>query len=92
MWTEACSQRNVEALFYVIYNPCLTTLDISAEVLGSKFHLHSNDDQRVQYKRMMKMIKVCFVCCTGCLLISVACLGINNLVIFWSLRAEILKT
>ena len=29
---------------------------------------------------------------TGCLLISVACLGINNLVIFWSLRAEILKT
>ena len=31
-------------------------------------------------------------CHTGCLLISVACLGINNLVIFWSLRAEILKT
>ena len=27
---------------------------------------------------------------TGCLLISVACLGINNLMIFWSLRAEIL--
>ena len=27
---------------------------------------------------------------TGCLLISGACLGINNLMIFWSLRAEIL--
>ena len=29
---------------------------------------------------------------TGCLLISVACLGIYNLLIFWSLRAEILST
>ena len=29
---------------------------------------------------------------TGCLLISVACLGIYNLLIFWSLRAEILNT
>ena len=29
---------------------------------------------------------------TWCLLISVACLGIYNLLIFWSLRAEILST
>ena len=29
---------------------------------------------------------------TGCLLISVACLSIHNLFIFWSLRAEILNT
>ena len=29
---------------------------------------------------------------TGCLLISGACLGIYNLLIFWSLRAEILNT
>ena len=29
---------------------------------------------------------------TGCLLISVPCLGINNLIILWFLRAEILIT
>ena len=29
---------------------------------------------------------------TGCLLISVACFGVNNFVIFWNLRAEILNT
>ena len=29
---------------------------------------------------------------TGCLLISVACLSVHNLVIFWCLRGEILNT
>ena len=29
--------------------------------------------------------------CTGCLLISGACFGTYNLLIFWSLRAEILS-
>ena len=30
--------------------------------------------------------------CTGCLLISVACLNVHNLIILWSMRAEILNT
>ena len=44
----------------------------------------ANDDTLMLLPRMLTD--------TGCLLISVACFGVNNFVIFWNLRAEILNT
>ena len=59
---------------------------------GARVEMNTSSDVVNHFHLAKGKVKLTKTRNTGCLLISVACLGINNLMIFWSLRAEILNT